>query len=78
MGDKVIRSVYVERSLWQEAKRRGINLSQFVNEMLRYYLNLNSDVEIELKKINKEIQELKKKLAELEYKKQELLNNTMR
>jgi len=69
--DKVIRSVYVSKRLWEKAKAEGINLSELVNNVLSELLDDSS--ELELMKIEEEIKQLRQQLITLEMKRQQLL-----
>jgi len=61
---KANRSVYIDNEVWQEAKRKGINISQFVNNCLRGACS--EDIEKQNKVIiNEQINQLTGKLDEL-------------
>jgi len=69
--DKIIRSIYVSKRLWEKAKAEGINLSELVNNVLSELLDDSS--ELELMKIEEEIKQLRQQLITLEMKRQQLL-----
>jgi len=69
--DKIIRSIYVSKRLWEKAKAEGINLSELVNNVLSELLDDSS--ELELMKLEEEIKQLRQQLLTLELKRQQLL-----
>ena len=69
--DKIIRSIYVSRKLWEKAKAEGINISELLNNVLSELLDDSS--ELELMKLEEEIKQLRQQLLTLELKRQQLL-----
>jgi DNA repair exonuclease SbcCD ATPase subunit len=70
MSVKVSRSVYIRVDLLEEVKRRKINLSDLVNTLLEEYLfgknNNISEELLELRKLEKKLEEIEEVVKELE------------
>ena len=69
--DKIIRSIYVSKKLWEKARAEGINISELLNNVLEELLD--DSQELELTKIEEEIKALRQRLLTLELKRQQIL-----